>query len=101
MTGKNGPLVGSALAVAALVALSLGLALGDIRLAIALLQLAFTLTIIVWLTRLRRWQVKVTEELEKISRLLEKTRRERQAIGPRSTWRSRRGNDPQRSDHRW
>ena len=83
MTGKNRLLVGSALAVAALVALSLGLALGGIRLVIALLQLAFPLTIIVWLTRFRRRQVKVAEELEKMSQLVEEINRERKAIRPR------------------
>ena len=100
MTGKNGLRVGSALAVAALVALSLGLALGGIRLVIALLQLAFTLTIIVWLTRFRRRQVKVAEELEKISQLVEEIKRERKAIRPRSTRRSRRGMI-RRGDRRW
>ena len=100
ITGKNGLLVGSALAVAALVALSLGLALGDTRLVIALLQLAFTLTIIVWLTRFRRRQVKVAEELEKISKLVDEIKRECEAIRPRSTRRSRRGMT-RRSDRRW
>ena len=100
MTGKNGLLVGSALAVAALVALSLGLALGGIRLVIALLQLVFTLTIIVWLRRFRRRQVKVAEELEKISQLVKKIERERKAIRPRSTRRSRRGMI-RRGDRRW
>ena len=100
MTGKNGLLVGSALAVAALVALSLGLALGGIRLVIALLQLVFTLTIIVWLRRFRRRQVKVAEELEKIWQLVKKIERERKAIRPRSTRRSRRGMI-RRGDRRW
>ena len=100
MIGKDGLLVGSALAVAALVALSLGLALGGIRLVIAFLQLAFTLTFIVWLTRFRRRQVKVAEELENISKLIEKIERERKAIRPRSTRRSRRGMI-RRGNHRW
>jgi hypothetical protein len=101
MTGRNGLLVWSGLAVAALVALSSGLALGGVRLVLALLQLAFILTIIVWLTRLRRGQVKVAEELEKISHLVEEIKREREAIPPRSTRRSHRGNGRQRSDRRW
>lgn len=100
MTDKNGLLVGSALAVAGLVALSLGLALGGIRLVIALLQLVFTVTLIVWLTRFRRREVKVAEELEKISQLAEKIKRERNAIRPRSTRRSRRGMI-RRGDRRW
>ena len=98
MTGKNGLLVG--LAVAALVASSLGLALGGIRLVIALLQLAFPLTIIVWLTRFRRRQVKLAEELETISQLVEEINRERKAIRPRSKRRSRRGMI-RRGDRRW
>lgn len=101
MTGRNGLLVWSALAVAALVALSSGLALGGIRLVLALLQLAFTLTIIVWLTRLRWGQVKGAEELQKISHLVEQIKRERETIPPRSARRSRRGNGRQKSDRRW
>jgi len=102
MTCKNRLLVGSALAGAVLVACYLGLAFRGIPFVMPLLQLAFSLTIIVWLAHFRRRQVKVTEELQKISRLVEEIKRERETIQSRSTRRSRRGTRPQRRiDRRW
>ena len=103
MTGKKRLLVGTAVASAVFITFSLALAFGDIRLVVAFIQLTFALTFIVWLARFRLRQHKVTEDLlQKISRLAENMKQEREASRTRSTRRSRRGHSPdRRTDRRW